>query len=70
MPEPKALLTAAEIQQMLGMPRSTFYDFLQDPEFPLPIVLGKAKQRRWIREEVEWYIRHRPRGEQPKRKKK
>jgi predicted DNA-binding transcriptional regulator AlpA len=55
------MLTAAEVAQMLGMERTSFYRFRQArPDFPRPVVLYKtAKGRpveRWRRREVLAFI--------------
>lgn len=66
--EQKEVLTPGEVWRMLGMTKTTFYRFVKDnPEFPLPIVLGKRNVTKYLREEIEWYLRHRPRGEQPRK---
>lgn len=61
------LLGPKEIQSLLGLSRSEWYEFLSDPTtgFPLPVGAGKTRsgqdRRRWRKHEVYHWIEARPR---------
>lgn len=53
------LLTAGDIAQLLGVPRSSIYDYARRKHDPLPSV-GIGRHRRFIRRDVEaWLAEHR-----------
>ncbi len=59
------LLTRDEVLALLKCARSTLYAWMEGdgpyPPFPKPIKLG-AMSNRWVREEVEEWIRQQPRA--------
>src|SRR4051794_21217121 len=53
------LLTAADIAGLLGLPRSSVYDYARRKYDPLPSV-GIGRHRRFVRRDVEvWLAAHR-----------
>ena len=53
------LLTAGDIAELLGVPRSSIYDYARRKHDPLPSV-GIGRHRRFVRRDVEaWLAEHR-----------
>ena len=62
------LLRIGEVSEWLNISRSTIYKWVNDGEFPEPVVLGqdagKRSATRWREEEVQEWLETRPRGVQ------
>ena len=62
------LLRIGEVSEWLNISRSTIYKWVNDGEFPEPVVLGqddgKRSATRWREEEVQEWRETRPRGVQ------
>ena len=62
------LLRIGEVSEWLNISRSTIYKWVNDGEFPEPVVLGqddgKRSATRWREEEVQEWLATRPRGVQ------
>ena len=62
------LLRIGEVSEWLNISRSTIYKWVNDGEFPEPVVLGqddgKRSAPRWREEEVQEWLETRPRGVQ------
>ena len=62
------LLRIGEVSEWLNISRSTIYKWVNDGEFPEPVVLGqddgKRSDTRWRQEEVQEWLETRPRGVQ------
>ena len=62
------LLRIGEVSEWLNISRSTIYKWVNDGEFPEPVVLGqddgKRSATRWREEEVQEWLETRPRGGQ------
>ena len=62
------LLRIGEVSEWLNISRSTIYKWVNDGEFPEPVVLGqddgKRSATRWREEEVQEGLETRPRGVQ------
>lgn len=62
----KRMLRIGEVSEMLGVSKTTIYNWTEDGFFPKPIVLGpvglKTSTIRWPEEEVTAWLASRPRG--------
>lgn len=62
----KRMLRIGDVCEMLGVSKTTIYNWTEDGFFPKPIVLGpvglKTSTIRWPEEEVEAWLASRPRG--------
>ena len=61
------LLRVGEVAELLGVSKSYVYKLAQTtPDFPTPIVLGRADSKRasarWVLTEIEDWVSTRPRG--------
>ena len=58
-------LKVGDIMSWLGVARSTIYRWVNEGHFPKPVVFGPEKDKnsttRWLRTEVEQWIKSRPR---------
>jgi predicted DNA-binding transcriptional regulator AlpA len=57
----KELLTLPEVAKIMGMGRTSFYEWLKDhDDFPKAVVIGTSKKgreiKRWKRKAVESYV--------------
>ena len=53
-----------EIAKILNVSRTTIYRWMEEGSFPKPVHFGDAKKNstiRWIQEEVEEWLKQRPR---------
>mgnify|MGYP006212359617 FL=1 len=62
------LLRIGEVSEWLNVSKSTIYKWVNDGEFPNPVVLGhddgKRSATRWREDEVSEWLDNRPRGVQ------
>tara|TARA_R100001460_G_C3511610_1_gene171531 strand:- start:191 stop:400 length:210 start_codon:yes stop_codon:yes gene_type:complete len=62
------LLKVGEVSEWLNVSRSTIYKWVNEGEFPEPVVLGqddgKRSASRWKEDEVVDWLESRPRGVQ------
>tara|TARA_R100000655_G_scaffold105903_2_gene154577 strand:+ start:386 stop:595 length:210 start_codon:yes stop_codon:yes gene_type:complete len=62
------LLKVGEVSEWLNVSRSTIYNWVNEGEFPEPVVLGqddgKRSASRWKEDEVVDWLESRPRGVQ------
>ena len=58
---PNGLLVRAQVEKRTGLSTSSIYRLMRQQNFPLPIVVG-ARNVRWIEDEIEEYMRQRPRA--------
>lgn len=65
-PSRPKLLKIAEVCEWVCVSKSTIYKWVQEGSFPKPLILGgddaKASASRWLEDEVENWLRNRPRG--------
>ena len=55
------LLRRREVEQRIGIARSTLYQLMRAGEFPLPLKIG-PKAVRWSQREIEAWVEERPRA--------
>jgi predicted DNA-binding transcriptional regulator AlpA len=59
---PDRALTTRQVCQILGIGKTRFYcAIVRDPDFPIPIQLGRALSLRYLESEVLSYLKSRPR---------
>ena len=59
--QPSLLLRGQDVQQLIGVSRVTLWRMTRSGDFPQSIRIG-ARSNRWLRSEVEAWIRLRPRS--------
>ena len=55
------LLRRQEVEQRIGIARSTLYQLMRAGEFPLPLKIG-PRAVRWSQREIEEWVEERPRA--------
>ena len=55
------LLRRIEVEQMVGLSRSTIYRLMRLEKFPLPLKIG-PRARRWLKSELLEWLSTRPRA--------
>ena len=58
---PDRLLTRAEVEERVGLKRSSIYRGMRAGQFPVPIKVG-SRAVRWVLSEVELWLAERPRA--------
>ena len=56
------LMTLEEVMEELKVSRSSVYRYIWQERFPRPISLSRGSANRWLRGEVEEWVRNRPRA--------
>ena len=64
---PERLLTRHEVEERVGLKRSSIYRLMRDDDFPEPIKVG-IRAVRWLETEINSWLASRPRatGDHPK----
>ena len=66
-PSDEKLMRIAELSEWLSVHKSTIYKWVEQRDFPKPIILGendgtKNTVSRWVEQEVRDWLKERPRG--------
>jgi len=66
-PSDEKLMRIAELSEWLSVHKSTIYKWVEQRDFPKPIILGendgaKNSASRWVEQEVREWLKERPRG--------
>lgn len=55
------LMTRAEVEEAVGVSRSTIYELMRRDQFPRPLKIG-PRNVRWVENEVAAWLQSRPRS--------